>query len=155
MKKKGVSIILFSVLFISFMPFLTFGNTGEGSGPAGNPSGGSGPAVSPSGGDSQQVIKIVNPFKAKTIPDLIRMIVNDILIPIGAVVAVVMIIYSGFLFATAGDNDAKLTKAKEAFVSTIIGSAILLGAWVISEAIDKTVKELEASNTEVKETRLM
>lgn len=97
-------------------------------------------------------IEIKNPFNCGqknaedcTIPDLIKVIVNKILIPIGGVVAVVMIIWAGFLYVTAGGNDSQIKKAREALLWGVIGAAILLGAWVITNAIQATIKQLESS----------
>jgi hypothetical protein len=89
-------------------------------------------------------IKILNPFKADTIQELIKSIVNDILMPIGGVVAVMMIMYAGYLFVTARGNETQITKAKQALLWAVIGAAILLGAWVISTAISATINQLKA-----------
>lgn len=91
---------------------------------------------------------IKNPFKCEgegcTISGLIKAIVNNILIPIGGVVAVMMIMYAGFLYVTAGGNETRIKKAHEALLWGVIGAAILLGAWVISEAIQGTINQLKA-----------
>ena len=52
------------------------------------------------------------------------------------------IIYSGFLFVAARGNSEKLTKAKDTLLYTIIGAAILLGAWAIATMISSTVLAL-------------
>lgn len=88
-------------------------------------------------------ICIINPFKMDTIQGFIETIVNDILMPIGGVIAVVMIIYSGFLFVTARGSDTQIKKAKDALLWAVIGAAILLGAWVISQAIGTTIDQLK------------
>lgn len=97
------------------------------------------------GGDSgtSMTIKIANPFKSNSIQDLIKTIVNDILMKIGGVVAVLMIMYAGFLFVTARGNTGKLDEAKKALTYAVIGAAILLGAWVISQAISTTIDSLK------------
>ncbi len=87
-------------------------------------------------------IKIENPFKKDTIRGLIETIVKDILMPIGGVVAVLMIMYAGFLYVTAGGDPGQIKKAHDALLWAVIGAAILLGAWVISEAISKTIDQL-------------
>jgi hypothetical protein len=92
---------------------------------------------------SSAAVELVNPFKGDSIQDLLKTIVNDILIPVGGVVAVIMIIYAGFLYVTARGNDTKITEAKNALTWAVIGAAILLGAWVISEAISATVTQLK------------
>lgn len=99
----------------------------------------------PRPGPTQKVsyqIKIENPFKSNSIEGLLKAIVNDILIPIGSVVATIMVIYAGFLFVTARGNSTQIDKAKSALLYAVIGAAILLGAWVISEAISGTVDQL-------------
>ncbi len=58
-------------------------------------------------------------------------------------IAVLAIIYSGFLFVTAGGNDGKLKEAKEKFYCVLIGIAILLGAEILSKVIENTVTSLK------------
>ena len=66
----------------------------------------------------------------------------DIAIMLGIPVAVLFIIYSGFLFVTAQGNPAKLAAARKALLAAIIGTAILLAAWVIATAIKGTIDAL-------------
>lgn len=66
----------------------------------------------------------------------------DTIFPIAGVVAVFFLIYSGFLMVMAGGNEEKLSKAKTAFLWTVIGIAILLGAKVLSAVICGTIKQL-------------
>jgi Na+-driven multidrug efflux pump len=86
-----------------------------------------------------------NPLKYDNVPELIEAIIN-IVVQIGVPVVGVMIIYSGFLFVSAQGNEEKLTKAKSAFLWTVIGAAIVLGAFVISRAIRATIDQLQAVN---------
>jgi hypothetical protein len=94
---------------------------------------------------ASQTIKIDNPFKQDTIEGLIKTIVNDILMPIGGVIAVLMVMYAGFLFVTARGNEKQIGDAKQALFWAVIGAAILLGALVISQAISATINQLKAS----------
>lgn len=82
-----------------------------------------------------------NPFgdSIKTIPDFIEALVNKVILPVGSVVVVIMIIYSGFLFVMAQGNETKLSSAKKAFMYAVIGTLILLGSWVIANAIKGTI----------------
>ena len=91
-----------------------------------------------------QQITIINPFKQDTIKGLIETIVNDILIPIGAVIAVMMIMYAGFMYVTAKGDPGQIKKAHDALLWAVIGAAILLGAWVIEKAISTTIDQLKA-----------
>ena len=86
-----------------------------------------------------------NPLGATgTLSGFITRILNEVVVPVGAVVVVMAIIYCGFLFVTAQGNDEKLKKAKMAFYYTIIGAAVLLGAAVISGAVENTINALRA-----------
>lgn len=68
--------------------------------------------------------------------------VLDIVIMIGFPVAVLAIMYSGFLFVTAQGNSEKLESAKAALLWTIIGTAVLLGASVLSTGVSSTIESL-------------
>ncbi|MFP4022847.1 MAG: TrbC/VirB2 family protein [Candidatus Paceibacterota bacterium] len=72
-------------------------------------------------------------------PDLISTILKDIVVPIGAVIAALAIVYSGFLFVTAQGNTEQLSKARSAFLWAVIGGLILIGSWAIAEAIQATL----------------
>lgn len=89
--------------------------------------------------------KLENPFKFKdvdSIPEFIKVIIDNIIIPIGAVIVTLAIIYSGFLFVTASGNEEKLRTAKRSFMYAVIGAVILLGAWVIAAAIKGTICQI-------------
>ena len=94
------------------------------------------------GQPAKDPIVITNPFKQNTIVGLINTILDEILMPVGGVVAVVMIMWAGFLYVTAGGDPGQITKAHEALKWAVIGAAILLGAWVISTAIQGTISTL-------------
>lgn len=117
-KENWQKLIIFA--FIFFIPIITFAQaTGGSSG------------------------KIVNPLGVvtKTVPELIRSLLESAL-KIGFPIVALAIIYSGFLFVFARGNTEKLTKAKETLLYTIIGAAILLGAWSIAKLISVTVLAL-------------
>ena len=95
-------------------------------------------------------ISIPNPLNesvGNSIPGLIRVIIDNILLPIGGVVAVLMIMWAGFLYVTARGDTAKLKDARNALLWAVIGAAILLGAWVISQAIQSTINQIRASSS--------
>lgn len=66
----------------------------------------------------------------------------DLIYLIAVPVIVICIIYSGFLFVTAGDNESQIKKARTVFTWTIIGAGVLLGAKAISAAIQATINSL-------------
>jgi hypothetical protein len=73
-----------------------------------------------------------NPLGTTDFNELITKII-DWLANIGALIAVIMIIYSGFLFMTSGGNEEKVTKAKKALTWSLVGLAVLIigKGWVL------------------------
>lgn len=66
----------------------------------------------------------------------------DVIIVIAIPIVAIMIIWSGFLIVSARGNEEKLTKGKKAFVAAVIGGVLVLGAYVIAQAIETTVKQI-------------
>ena len=95
-------------------------------------------------GQSDPPVKLQNPLGANvtSLCSFIKTFFNNVVIPIGGVIAVFMIIYCGFLFVTAQGNTTKLETAKNAFLWTVIGTAILLGSWVIANGIQGTINQI-------------
>jgi len=93
------------------------------------------------GGSATTPGRLPSPIKAQSFQDLADTLL-DIASNIGGILAVFFIIYSGFLFVTAGANDTKLTNAKKALLYAVIGTAILVGARGLSLIICSTVESL-------------
>lgn len=91
--------------------------------------------------------KITNPLNTKidSIPALIAMILNIVLV-IGVPIVALAIIYTGFLFVSARGNSEKITDAKKALGYTLIGAALLLGSWVIANAIGTTIADIASTS---------
>ncbi|MBI1999462.1 MAG: hypothetical protein HYS74_02300 [Parcubacteria group bacterium] len=91
---------------------------------------------------AQSTRRLENPLRdIGTVPQLVRAVL-DVVVQIGAPIAAIFIIYSGFLFILARGNPTKLEKAKSALTWTVVGTAVLLGAWVLSQAIGGTIEQL-------------
>ncbi len=92
---------------------------------------------------SWAVSTITNPLGGtKTLPQFIQALIQNVVIPIGVPIATLFLVFSGFLIIKAQGKPEELTKAKETFMWTIIGIAVLLGAWVLSEGIQATIIQL-------------
>lgn len=117
------------VLSLYLIPRLVFGQ-GDVTGGTGTGSGG-GTGAFP------------NPIRYGSFMDFVQAILAVVL-KIGIPVAAIFIIYSGFLFIKAQGNEAELTKAKSAFTYAIIGTAILLGSWLLAEGISATINSLKS-----------
>ena len=131
MNLKKLSVILASFLLIFIMGtsvVLAQGdgdNTGDGD------------------GDNSGGITLENPFSGSdSLFELLKTIINNILLPIGGVLAVLAFIYSGFLYVTAQGNESKLATAHKALLYTSIGTAVLLGSWVLANVICNTIGQL-------------
>jgi hypothetical protein len=102
-----------------------------------------GEGSNPGQGGGSNSPTIDNPFKGgDSLQDFLVAIIDNIIMPIGVVLAVLAFIYTGFLFVTAQGNDSKLTNAKKALVNSAIGTAVLLGAWSIATVVRNTVNQL-------------
>jgi hypothetical protein len=88
--------------------------------------------------------KICNPLESSgvnTVNDFIKVLLDGVL-ELGIPLVALAIIYSGFLFVSARGNPESLKKAKDALLYSIIGAAVLLGAWSIAQLISTTVFSL-------------
>lgn len=138
-----VTLFFLGIFSVQFMPahqtFAQVKNTGGGQdtgGSGGQDTGGSG------GQDTGSSIVLENPLgNTDTIPEFIEKLLG-IILKIGVPIVALFIIYSGFLFVLARGNSNKLKEAKDTFLYTVLGAAILLGAWVLAQAIKGTVDAL-------------
>lgn len=87
------------------------------------------------------VTVIDNPIKSNTVAELLNSIL-EIVVEIGIVVVTMGIIYAGFLYVTARGDRSKVTNAHQAFYYTIIGAAVVLGAFAILKVISDTAEQV-------------
>lgn len=116
--------LLRSLIFSFFIPLLVWG--------------------ADEGGAVDRIID--NPLKAESITELLALVL-DIVVQVGLVVVVFFVIFAGFQFVTAQGDTGKITKAREALVATLIGSAIILGCYAIASALKNTVEQLKEGVT--------
>jgi len=62
---------------------------------------------------------------------IIVMVINAVLSLLG-VIFLVLVIYAGFLWMTAGGNDEQVGKAKKLLTNSIIGVVVIVAAYAIS-----------------------
>ena len=85
--------------------------------------------------------QLCNPIKFGTIPEFIEALLG-IVLQIGVPVAAFFLIYSGFLFVFARGDVDQIKQAKSTFMWTVVGTAVLLGAWVLAKAIGGTIEQI-------------
>ncbi|MBX4199869.1 pilin [Candidatus Parcubacteria bacterium] len=137
MKKFLIPVI--SLFILTSFSVVLAQNPGTGTQGGANP----GSGTQSGGKDTNIGIHLENPFKTGgSISELLKSIINNIILPIGGVLAVLGFIFAGFKYVTAQGDPTKVSNASRALLYTAIGTAILLGAWAISEVIYNTVKSL-------------
>lgn len=87
---------------------------------------------------------IPNPLATNTIAGFITLLL-DTIFPIASLASIFLLIYAGFRMVIAGGNEEKLGSAKKAFLWTIIGIGVLLGAKVFSAVICGTISQLSTT----------
>lgn len=128
----------------------TSGGPDGSDGTSGGPTGSDGTSGGPNGSnvtDNSETISIQinNPLTGvNSIMQFIKKIL-DLAVTIGIPILALAIIYSGYLFVTARGDSKQIGTAKAAFFNAVLGGGILLGAWVIAQAIENTIGELTAS----------
>lgn len=96
-------------------------------------------------GGTPVTFKLDSPLKnIGGIDQLVKVIIDSIVLPLGVSIAVLFIIYSGFLYVKAQGNPGEITKAHKALAWTLVGTAVLLGAWVLAQLVGGTIDQLRA-----------
>ncbi len=90
---------------------------------------------------AQNAVGFDDPLKAKTICSALKAFL-DILMTFAVPVAVVFLVYSGFLFVWARGNPKGLAKAKTNLLYVIIGIALFMGAWLLGQVVANTLNTL-------------
>jgi hypothetical protein len=111
------------------------GGQGDGNVQTGGQGDGFVPATLTCGGEGC----IENPLgDGSTLPAFIQSLLG-IIVRAGIPLVVLALIYTGFRFVEARGNPEKITKAKHLLLYTLIGSAVVLGAWTIATILTNTI----------------
>lgn len=121
-----MAVVLVGLSLISTLSYARDGRLGSGSANAVSGAGISNPL-----GDG---VQSVESFVSKGLSFVVK---------IGAVFAVLALIYAGFLYVQARGNSGALTKAHTTLRNTIIGIVLLLGAQLIASIITGTIEALK------------
>lgn len=84
-----------------------------------------------------------NPVESGTFGELISklaLIITGVSLPF----VILFLILAAFLFVTASGNEEQIKRAKTIFKWTMVGAALIVGAWAIAIAIDNFGKALTA-----------
>ncbi len=117
MKKIFFYLFICSSLFFASLTSIVFGDSGPIS----------------------TIIPIENPIAANSLQELLATILQAF-VRIGIPIAVLFLVYAGFLFVKAQGNPEELNTAKRAFLWTLVGVAVLFGAEVLANIISGTIE---------------
>lgn len=125
--------------WLFLLPAAVYAQTGS----SGNsfPSGSSG-NTPPTGSSGNSVFVLHNPLNTGTFCGLIKNILNAIL-TIGIPVAVLFLVWAGFLFIWARGNAEGLAMARKNLFYVVIGIGLFLGAWSLGQIIAATLNNVQ------------
>lgn len=88
----------------------------------------------------------------QTLPQMIADIINVVLSLLGTIF-VILIIYAGYHWMTAGGDKEKVTKAGDTIKAAILGLIIVAGAYVITYFVFKSLPEGDSGGTTIEATK--
>lgn len=80
--------------------------------------------------------------------DRINSLISVVLSLVGTIL-IVIILYAGFLYMTAGGNDEQIGKAKKYIINSVIGLIIVLSAYGIAKLIITSVAGSTTDNAQI------
>jgi hypothetical protein len=95
------------------------------------------------GADAQTGASLNNPLNREfsTVPGFIAGALR-VLVMVSLPIITLFIVYAGFKFVAAQGRDEALAQAKMNLMYVVIGSILILGAWVIATLIGGTVSQV-------------
>jgi SNF family Na+-dependent transporter len=133
MKNTFVKFTVISLMLLSVVSNIAYAQGGTGN----KPDGGT--------GNAPTTISLDNPFGkvGSSLLDLVYAIVDNIVLPIGGVLAVLAFIWGGFQYVMAQGNPKRIEKANTTLLHAVIGTALILGAYAITSVIGGTLSQLQ------------
>ena len=86
-------------------------------------------------------VALENPLGNVTVCSLLQKFLNALL-AIGIPIAVLFLVYAGFMFIIARGAPKGLAKARTNLVNVLIGIALFLGAWTIGQLVASTINSI-------------
>lgn len=85
---------------------------------------------------------LIDPLDNMTVQEFVSKMLGYV-VKIGGVLAIVVIVYVGFLFASAGGDSGKITKARSVLINVLLGLVVLLGAEILGATITSTINSIK------------
>ena len=83
-------------------------------------------------------VKLNNPLKAESVPNLIGTIISAILGIVGSL-ALIMFIYGGIVWMTAAGNEQSVTKGKNILTWATLGLVVIFFSYAIVTFVIQTI----------------
>jgi len=83
-----------------------------------------------------------NPLGENTTISSLLALILKAMVRLGIPIAILFLVYAGFLFVTAQGNETKISKAKTAFMWTVVGIGVLVGAEIMANVIRRTIESI-------------
>lgn len=103
-------------------------------------------AALPAGAACDPAKELCNPLQANTFAELVKSLANALVV-VAIPFVVIFLIWSGFLFVSARGNEKQLETAKKTFYWTILGAAVVVGAYALASAVVHFACSLGGSGT--------
>ena len=136
--KHSTFIGLFFGIFFFIMPLLVQAQAGSGNTNS--------PYIPPAGSGNTNSITLLNPLDGiSSICQLLQKVLG-VLLAFGVPIAVLFLVYAGFLFVKARGNPKELIHARRNFKYVILGIMLFLGAWMLGQIVASTINTLGAGS---------
>lgn len=139
----GISTVV--LIFFLFLPFVVFAQISSGPSDTLNFSSGPSGDTNFSSGCNQNsgFFTLCNPLgSTTTFCGLIKKLLSALMI-VGIPIAMLFLVYAGFLFVWARGNPAGLEKARKNLMYVVIGIGIFLGAWGLGQVVANTINAIQ------------
>lgn len=135
--KHSTFIGLFFGIFFLITPLLVQAQGGAGSNTI---------YPNPGGGGGTNSITLLSTLDGiSSICQLLQKLLG-VLLAFGVPIAVLFLVYAGFLFVKARGNPKELIRARTNFKYVILGIMLFLGAWMLGQIVASTVNTLGAGS---------
>lgn len=85
--------------------------------------------------------ELCNPLSVSTISEFVAAALRALVV-IALPIVTFFLVLAGFQYVTAQGNSTKISDAHRNFLYVVVGSALILGAWVLAKLIGGTVTQI-------------
>ncbi len=87
-----------------------------------------------------ETVNLTNPIQPQSIPALIGVIINAVLGVVGSV-ALIMFVYGGIVWMTAGGNEQSITKGRNILMWAAVGIVVIFSSYALVRFVIGAITE--------------